>query len=131
MKAPRKDKESKKEKKKRHRENPEESRVSYNEQHDLLLLQAAFQMERKQNTPPEYVPVKAKPKGPHHGGPFITGDFCTETGIAKPATVIVRELARDPSILIDPSILRDPSILIDPIIIRDSTVKGREPSNHP
>jgi hypothetical protein len=105
VKVHKKDKESKKEKKKRLRENPEESRVSYDEQHDLSLLLAAFQLERKQNAPPEYVPVKAKPKGPHHGGPFITGDFCTETGIAKSATLTVKELARDPSILREPSII--------------------------
>jgi len=83
-------KESKKSKK-RHRENPEESSVcavseEYDECKDLRLLIEALDAEKKRDSfvyqqpaPPKPVDAKKSNKGPHHAGPFITGEFCTET----------------------------------------------------
>jgi hypothetical protein len=58
------------------------------EQNDLKLLNEAFFAEKKKEVIPVYIPPKPvqKPnavKGPHHGGPFITGDFQTETVAAS------------------------------------------------
>ena len=33
--------------------------------------------------PPIKEQTKKSARGPHHGGPFLGGDFCTETGAAS------------------------------------------------
>jgi hypothetical protein len=102
------DKKSKKHKHRRE-ENPEETQEEWRESVDLNNLHLAFDNERPKDLQDHYRPItsivkspmtKPQVKGPHVGGVFITGDFCSET---MAASNIKKVLMERPESLLKPS----------------------------
>jgi len=87
-----KDKSGKKhKKKKRHRENPEETAEKPEAQMEVddldRFISAVVQTDQKASLKSiAKQPAPVKHKGPHHNGPFITGEFLSESTNNKQAT---------------------------------------------